>query len=58
MLDDEICRLREKLNKSLESNDPYEVTYRLSVELDELIEKYYGIKKKNTQVKGNKLIIY
>ena len=58
MLDDEICRLREKLNKSLESDEPYEVTYRLSVELDELIEKYYGIKKKNTEVKGNKLIIY
>lgn len=58
MLDDEICKLREKLNKSLETNEPYEIIYRLSIQLDELIERYYGIKKKNTEVKGNKLVIY
>ena len=58
MLNDEICKLREKLNKSIEDNDTYETIYKLSIELDELIEEYYGIKKKNTEVVGNKLIIY
>lgn len=41
MLNDEICKLRDKLNKSIEQNDDYNVTYQLSVELDELIAKYY-----------------
>lgn len=41
MLNDEICKLRDKLNKSIEKGDDYSVTYQLSVELDELIAKYY-----------------
>ena len=41
MLNDEICKLREKLNKSIEEGQDYEVIYKLSVELDELIAKYY-----------------
>ena len=41
MLNDEICKLREKLNKSIEDGQEYEVIYKLSVELDELIAKYY-----------------
>ena len=41
MLNDEICKLREKLNKSIEDEEDYEVIYKLSVELDELIAKYY-----------------
>lgn len=41
MLDDEICKLRDKLNKSIEQGDDYSVVYQLSVELDELIAKYY-----------------
>ena len=46
MLNEEICKLRDKLNKSIESGDNYEITYNLSVELDELIAKYYrGIEK-------------
>ena len=43
---------------SIETNENYETIYQLSIELDELIEEYYGIKKKKTEVKGNKLIIY
>ena len=43
MLNDEICKLREKLNKSIEDGDDYEVIYNLSVELDELIAKYYKV---------------
>lgn len=41
MLNDEICKLRDKLNKSIEQGDDYSVTYQLSVELDELIAQYY-----------------
>lgn len=41
MLNDEICKLREQLNRSIEQGDDYNVTYQLSVELDELIAQYY-----------------
>ena len=41
MLNDEICKLRDKLNKSIEQGDDYNITYNLSIELDELIAKYY-----------------
>lgn len=41
MLNDEICQLRDKLNKSIEQGEDYTIVYRLSIELDELIAKYY-----------------
>ena len=44
MLNDEICKLREKLNKSIEVNASYDEIYRISVELDELIAKFYNVK--------------
>ena len=44
MLDDEICKLREKLNNSIINGEDYEITYRISVELDELIAEYYRMK--------------
>lgn len=47
MLNDEICKLREQLNKSIEQGDDYRVTYQLSVELDELIAQYYEDLKNN-----------
>ncbi len=47
MLNDEICKLRDKLNKSIEQGDDYSITYQLSVELDELIAKYYKELKEN-----------
>ena len=45
MLNDEICKLRDKLNKSIESGDDYSIIYQLSIELDELIAKYYKTNK-------------
>lgn len=42
MLNDEICKKRDQLNKSIEQNEEYSKIYRLSVELDELIAKYYN----------------
>lgn len=41
MLNDEICKLRDKLNRSIENGDDYRITYQLSIELDELIAEYY-----------------
>lgn len=47
MLNDEICKLRDKLNRSIEQGDDYSITYQLSVELDELIAQYYEELKNN-----------
>ncbi len=41
MLNDKILKLREKLNESIINGADYEETYKLSVELDELITEYY-----------------
>ena len=41
MLNDEICKLRNKLNESIVAGDDYSITYKLSIELDELIAKYF-----------------
>lgn len=46
MINEEICKLREKLNKSIETNQDYSIIYKLSIQLDELIASYYG-KKSN-----------
>jgi len=44
MLNDDICKLRDKLNKSIEENASYDEIYKISVELDELIAKFYRVK--------------
>lgn len=41
MLNDEICRVRQKLNESIITGEDYKTIYDISVELDELIAKYY-----------------
>lgn len=50
MLNDEICKLRDKLNESIITGQDYNITYKLSIELDELIAKYY--RKRNTEEKS------
>ena len=47
MIEQEITNLREKLNKSIADDEKYEIIYQLSIELDELITKYYIMKVKN-----------
>lgn len=54
MLDEEICKLRQKLNDSILEGEDYNVTYKLSIELDELIAKYY---KKNLKGINRKIKI-
>ena len=46
MLNDEICKLRNKLNESIVSGEDYSIVYKLSIELDELIAEYYRNLKK------------
>ena len=41
MVEEEIKNLREKLNQSIANDEKYEIIYKLSVELDELIMKFY-----------------
>ena len=52
MLNDEICKLRDKLNKSIERGDDYSITYQLSIELDDLIADYYKEIKENKKKEG------
>ena len=42
MLNDEICNLRNKLNKSIEDGEDYSFIYQLSVYLDDLIANFYN----------------
>ena len=41
MLEEEISKKRKELNESLEKNKNYDITYKLSIELDELISQFY-----------------
>ena len=42
MLDEKICKLRDKLNKCISNGEDYSVIYEVSVELDKLIVEYYS----------------
>ena len=42
MLNEDILELRRKLNESVTNEKDYKKTYKLSIELDELIAKYYN----------------
>ena len=46
MLNEEICKLRDELNKSIEEGKDYDYIYELSVKLDDLIAEFYGVKEK------------
>ena len=46
MLNEEICKLRNKLNESIVTGQDYSIIYQLSIELDELISEYYRRNKK------------
>ena len=48
MLNDKICKLREKLDESIRKNLDYSIIYQLSIELVELIAQYY-METKNTK---------
>lgn len=55
MLNEEICKLRDKLNKSIEDGEDYDVILKISVELDELIAEYY--KRKNQDLEKTEELV-
>ncbi len=50
MLNEEICKTRDRLNKSIENNLDYNIIYKISVELDILIAKFYKEKIKKEAI--------
>lgn len=54
MLDEEILELRRKLNESVAKEENYKKTYKLSVELDNLIAEYYNKRLRNNKNTCNK----
>ena len=57
MLNEEICKLRDKLNDSIVNGADYNITYQISVELDQLIAEYYSAQMhitKNARLKHAK----
>lgn len=48
MLNEKICKLREKLDESIRKGLDYNIIYQLSIELDKLIAEYYE-EHKNTK---------
>jgi len=51
MINEEIRKKREELNRSIEENKSYDEIYKISVELDELISEYYKINETKEEVK-------
>lgn len=51
MINDEICKLRDELNRSIVEGEDYKIIYRISTELDELIAKYYQETSKKKKAK-------
>ena len=49
ILDKKICEKREQLNNSILTGQDYNITYKLSIELDELITEYYKIELNRTK---------
>ena len=49
MLNDEICKLRDKLNKSIVDGESYNFILKISVELDQLIAQHYLEEDKKIQ---------
>ena len=57
MLEEEISKKRKELNESIEKNRNYDITYKLSIELDDLIAEFYR-KTQNEKKRKTKNIIY
>ena len=55
MLNEKICKLRDKLNESIRIGEDYSIIYKLSVELDELIAEYYRIENNKAAKKQKEM---
>ena len=56
MLEEEIRKKRKELNESIEKNRNYDITYKLSIELDDLIAEFY--RKKQNEKREEQKILY
>lgn len=52
MINDKICELRERLNKSIVEGEDYSIIYKISIELDDLIANYYKKEYKKEEKTG------
>ena len=51
MLEEEIIKKRKELDESIEQRKNYDITYKLSVELDDLIAQFYDKSKDDKKQK-------
>ena len=51
MLEEKISKKRKELDESLQTHQDYSTTYRLSVELDDLIAEFYKTAKERSEKK-------
>lgn len=58
MLEDKINKKREELNESIEKEKDYNKTYKLSVELDDLIAEFYKKSQENKEKSVRRKILY
>lgn len=60
MLEEEIIKKRKELNESIEKNRNYDITYKLSIELDDLIAQFYKIRKgqDNKKTQDKRKVLY
>lgn len=56
MLEEKIIKKRKELNESIEKEKDYDITYKLSIELDELISQFYEETKENKPIKTKEKI--
>lgn len=54
MINEKICKLRDELNKSIINEEDYNIIYKISIELDELIAQYYSGNNKKENIFINK----
>lgn len=58
MLEDKINKKREELNESIEKEKDYNKTYKLSVELDDLIAEFYKKSQESKEKSVRRKILY
>ncbi len=56
MLEEKIIKKRKELNESIEKNKDYDTTYKLSIELDDLISQFYEETKEDKTLRTNEKI--
>ena len=56
MLEEKIIKKRKELNESIEKEKDYDITYKLSIELDDLISQFYDETKENKSIKTKEKI--